>query len=142
MQFIELTGKTLLDVVNEGEVDFKQLHDADEHVKKAIELQLQDLNLHEMNSQGDMKRLHDHLLKQLPKVEIQRSLEDVRKAHEQAAERMPEIKMHLDEARQMHEHLRKAAPDLEGQIDAVKQRLDHLEELLQRLLEDLDRASA
>lgn len=27
-QFIELTGKTLLDVVNEGEVDFKQLHDA------------------------------------------------------------------------------------------------------------------
>ena len=28
MQFIELTGKTLLDVVNEGEVDFKQLHDA------------------------------------------------------------------------------------------------------------------
>ncbi len=28
MQFIELTGKTLLDVVNEGEVDFKELHDA------------------------------------------------------------------------------------------------------------------
>ena len=28
MEFIELTGKTLLDVVNEGEVDFKQLHDA------------------------------------------------------------------------------------------------------------------
>ena len=28
MQFIELTGKTLLDVVNEGEVDFKQLHEA------------------------------------------------------------------------------------------------------------------
>lgn len=28
MQFIELTGKTLLDVVNEGEIDFKQLHDA------------------------------------------------------------------------------------------------------------------
>jgi hypothetical protein len=28
MQFIELTGKTLLDVVNEGEVDFKQLHAA------------------------------------------------------------------------------------------------------------------
>ena len=27
-QFIELTGKTLLDVVNEGEIDFKQLHDA------------------------------------------------------------------------------------------------------------------
>ncbi len=27
-QFIELTGKTLLDVVNEGEVDFKQLHEA------------------------------------------------------------------------------------------------------------------
>lgn len=26
--FIELTGKTLLDVVNEGEIDFKQLHDA------------------------------------------------------------------------------------------------------------------
>ncbi len=26
--FIELTGKTLLDVVNEGEVDLKQLHDA------------------------------------------------------------------------------------------------------------------
>lgn len=28
MQFIELTGKTLLDLVNEGEVDFKQLHSA------------------------------------------------------------------------------------------------------------------
>ena len=28
MQFVELTGKTLLDVVNEGEIDFKQLHDA------------------------------------------------------------------------------------------------------------------
>ena len=28
MQFIELTGKTLLDVVNEGEVDLKELHDA------------------------------------------------------------------------------------------------------------------
>ncbi|QEG01081.1 hypothetical protein Mal15_51570 [Stieleria maiorica] len=28
MEFIELTGKTLLDVVNEGEVDFKQLHQA------------------------------------------------------------------------------------------------------------------
>ena len=28
MQFIELTGKMLLDVVNEGEVDFKQLHNA------------------------------------------------------------------------------------------------------------------
>jgi hypothetical protein len=28
MQFIELTGKTLLDVVNEGEIDFKELHDA------------------------------------------------------------------------------------------------------------------
>lgn len=28
MQFIELTGKTLLDVVNEGEVDLKQLHEA------------------------------------------------------------------------------------------------------------------
>lgn len=28
MHFIELTGKTLLDVVNEGEIDFKQLHDA------------------------------------------------------------------------------------------------------------------
>jgi hypothetical protein len=27
-QFIELTGTKLLDVVNEGEVDFKQLHDA------------------------------------------------------------------------------------------------------------------
>jgi hypothetical protein len=26
--FIELTGKTLLDVVNEGEVNLKQLHDA------------------------------------------------------------------------------------------------------------------
>lgn len=26
--FIELTGKTLLDVVNEGEVDLKQLHDS------------------------------------------------------------------------------------------------------------------
>lgn len=25
-EFIELTGKTLLDVVNEGEVDFAQLH--------------------------------------------------------------------------------------------------------------------
>ena len=28
MPFIELTGKTLLDIVNEGEVDLKQLHDA------------------------------------------------------------------------------------------------------------------
>lgn len=28
MQFIELSGKTLLDVVNEGEIDLKQLHDA------------------------------------------------------------------------------------------------------------------
>ena len=28
MQFIELTGKTLLDVINEGEIDFKQLHGA------------------------------------------------------------------------------------------------------------------
>lgn len=28
MQFIECTGKILLDVVNEGEVDFKQLHDS------------------------------------------------------------------------------------------------------------------
>ena len=28
MEFIELTGKTLLDVVNEGEIDFKQLQDA------------------------------------------------------------------------------------------------------------------
>jgi hypothetical protein len=28
MQFIELTGKTLLDVVNEGEIDLKQLHSA------------------------------------------------------------------------------------------------------------------
>jgi hypothetical protein len=27
-QFIELTGKTLLDVVNEGEIDFQQLHQA------------------------------------------------------------------------------------------------------------------
>ena len=27
-EFIELTGKTLLDVVNEGEIDLKQLHDA------------------------------------------------------------------------------------------------------------------
>jgi len=27
-QFIELTGKTLLDIVNEGEIDFKELHDA------------------------------------------------------------------------------------------------------------------
>lgn len=27
-QFIELTGKTLLDVVNEGEIDLKQLHDS------------------------------------------------------------------------------------------------------------------
>lgn len=27
-RFIELTGKTLLDVVNEGEIDLKQLHDA------------------------------------------------------------------------------------------------------------------
>ncbi len=26
--FIELTGKTLLDVVNEGEVDLRQLHEA------------------------------------------------------------------------------------------------------------------
>ncbi len=26
--FIELTGKTLLDVVNEGEIDLKQLHDS------------------------------------------------------------------------------------------------------------------
>ncbi len=28
MKFIHLTGKTLLDVVTEGEVDIKQLHDA------------------------------------------------------------------------------------------------------------------
>jgi hypothetical protein len=28
MQFIELTGKTLLDVVNEGEIDLRQLHEA------------------------------------------------------------------------------------------------------------------
>src|SRR6056297_2690409 len=28
MEFIELTGKTLLDVVNEGEIDLGQLHDA------------------------------------------------------------------------------------------------------------------
>lgn len=28
MPFIELTGKTLLDVVTEGEIDVKQLHDA------------------------------------------------------------------------------------------------------------------
>ena len=27
-QFIELTGKTLLDVVNEGEIDFGQLHES------------------------------------------------------------------------------------------------------------------
>lgn len=27
-EFIELTGKTLLDVVNEGEVHLKQLHDS------------------------------------------------------------------------------------------------------------------
>ena len=27
-QFIELTGKTLLDVVNEGEIDFAELHKA------------------------------------------------------------------------------------------------------------------
>ncbi len=28
MPFIELTGKTLLDVVNEGEIDFGELHGA------------------------------------------------------------------------------------------------------------------
>ncbi|EMI18933.1 hypothetical protein RMSM_04132 [Rhodopirellula maiorica SM1] len=28
MQFIELTGKTLLDVVNEGEIDLKQMHES------------------------------------------------------------------------------------------------------------------
>lgn len=28
MQFIELTGKTLLDVINEGEIDMRQLHQA------------------------------------------------------------------------------------------------------------------
>ena len=28
MQFIELTGKTLLDIVNEGEIDLQQLHAA------------------------------------------------------------------------------------------------------------------
>ncbi len=28
MGFIELTGKTLLDIVNEGEIDFSQLHAA------------------------------------------------------------------------------------------------------------------
>jgi len=28
MQFIELTGKTLLDVINEGEIDMGQLHRA------------------------------------------------------------------------------------------------------------------
>lgn len=27
-EFIELTGKTLLDVVNEGEIDLKELHEA------------------------------------------------------------------------------------------------------------------
>ncbi len=27
-QFIELTGTTLLDIVNEGEIDFKELHRA------------------------------------------------------------------------------------------------------------------
>jgi hypothetical protein len=33
-EFIELTGKTLLDVVNEGEVDLKQLHDSNCAVAK------------------------------------------------------------------------------------------------------------
>jgi len=28
MQFIELTGKTLLEVVNEGEIDLKELHES------------------------------------------------------------------------------------------------------------------
>ncbi|TWU42011.1 hypothetical protein [Novipirellula artificiosorum] len=28
MQFIEITGKTLLDVVNDGEIDLKELHDS------------------------------------------------------------------------------------------------------------------
>jgi hypothetical protein len=28
MQFIELTGKTLLDVINEGEIDMRQLHES------------------------------------------------------------------------------------------------------------------
>lgn len=28
MQFIELTGKTLLDIVNDGEIDFRELHQA------------------------------------------------------------------------------------------------------------------
>lgn len=28
MKFIELTGKTLLDVINEGEIDMRQLRDA------------------------------------------------------------------------------------------------------------------
>lgn len=28
MQFIELTGKSLLDVINEGEIDMGQLHEA------------------------------------------------------------------------------------------------------------------
>lgn len=28
MQFIELTGKTLLDVVNDGEIDFKELRES------------------------------------------------------------------------------------------------------------------
>lgn len=31
MSFIELTGKTLLDLVNEGEVDMAQLHQAGVH---------------------------------------------------------------------------------------------------------------
>ena len=31
MQFIELTGKTLLDVVTEGEINFKDLHNAGVH---------------------------------------------------------------------------------------------------------------
>ena len=31
MSFIELTGKTLLDLVNEGEIDFAQLHAAGVH---------------------------------------------------------------------------------------------------------------
>ncbi|SMP39092.1 hypothetical protein SAMN06265222_101248 [Neorhodopirellula lusitana] len=28
MQFIELTGKTLLDLINEGEIDMRELHQA------------------------------------------------------------------------------------------------------------------
>ncbi len=114
----------------------KGLRDADEIVKNAIELQLQELDLHEMRD-GSMKRLQQHL-KQLPKVQIERSLENAKDAHEHALKHMPEIKLQLEEARNLHAKIQRAAPDLKGEIESVKKRLDRLEELLHELLKDID----